>query len=569
MKKQATNKAATSATNRATGKAANKTGKKAKPRSRRKILIPILVVFALILIGIGVFLYIYLEKRVFKNCEVEAGTPVAAADFVRFDMDKNSAAFKYGTSHYDVHVPGEYPIEIQLGSRTYHSVLKVSDTIAPKITLLPRETMYNIPLEIQDFVSEADDETECTLEYVTAPDFAKVGEQQISILCTDKAGNTVTESTYVRVIGIYPEIVLEAGDTRPDVKAFAFDEEEATLLTPLNEIDMNQPGDYTVSFSVGGVQYDSILHLKDTKPPKAEGIQYEGFASYPLEPKDLINGLSDATQVKLEFVEDPHFETPGERDVQIRMTDLGGNEQIVTSHIKLEADTEPPVISGTKNISVITNEAIAYKEHVTVTDNADKNITYTVDNSQVNLKEAGTYPVTYSAVDGAGNETKIEIKVTVVYKPYTEDDLWELCDQILKQIINDKMTEKQKVEAIFNWVDWSIAYKGHAEKISWIQGAYEGIKNRVGDCFNVASACHALYTRAGIETFMIERYPITYAQHFWNAVKIDGVWYHCDALTKEDGTRFFMWDSAKIKAYSDTHRGYHYYDASKYPVEIP
>ena len=68
---------------------------------------------------------------------------------------------------------------------------------------------------------------------------------------------------------------------------------------------------------------------------------------------------------------------------------------------------------------------------------------------------------------------------------------------------------------------------------------------------------------------MIERYPITHSQHFWNAVKIDGVWYHCDALTKDDGTRFFMWDSAKLKAYSDSHRGYHYYDASKYPVEIP
>ena len=494
---------------------------------------------------------------------------MAAEDFVRFDLDKGSAAFKYGTSHYDVHVPGEYPIEIQLGSRTYKSLLKVTDTIAPKLSLINRETMYNIPLEVQDFVTEMEDECECTLNFVKAPDFSEVGEQEITIECKDLAGNVTTESTYVRVIGIYPEVTMEAGDARPEVSAFAFNEEDAMLLTPINGIDMNAPGDYTISFSVNGVQYDSILHLKDTKPPKAEGIRYEGFACYPLEPKDLVSGLTDATSVQIEFVEDPHFEQPGERDVQIRLTDLGGNEQIVTSHIKLEEDNEPPVISGTKDISVITNESIAYKEKVTVTDNADKNITFEVDNSEVNLTQAGTYHVTYSAKDGAGNETKVEIKVTVVYKPYTEDDLWALCDQILAQIINDKMTEKQKVEAIFNWVDWSIAYKGHAEKVSWIQGAYEGIKNRIGDCFNVASACHALYTRAGIETFMIERYPITYAQHFWNAVKIDGVWYHCDALTKEDGTRFFMWDSAKIKAYSDTHRGYHYYDASKYPVEIP
>ena len=241
----------------------------------------------------------------------------------------------------------------------------------------------------------------------------------------------------------------------------------------------------------------------------------------------------------------------------------------MTSHLNLKADEEPPVISGAKDISIITGQAIAYKEHVTVTDNADSDITYTVDNSTVDNNKEGTYQVTYSATDKAGNKTEVTITVTVVYRPYTEDDLWVLCDQVLANLIKPGMSEKEKVEAIFNWVDWTITYKGHAEKVSWIQGAYDGLKNHIGDCFTIASTCHALYQRAGLETFMIERYPITYAQHFWNAVKIDGVWYHCDALTKDDGTRFFMWDSKKLKEYSDSHRGYHYYDASRYPVQIP
>ena len=30
-----------------------------------------------------------------------------------------------------------------------------------------------------------------------------------------------------------------------------------------------------------------------------------------------------------------------------------------------------------------------------------------------------------------------------------------------------------------------------------------------------------------------------------------------------------MWDSKKMKDYADTHRGYFYYDASRYDVEIP
>ncbi len=540
-----------------------------KKKRSRKLPVAIGITLALLCVLAGVFLYIYFEKRVYKECCVEAGTAVSAEEFVRFGFDRKSASFKYGTSAFDVHVPGEYPVEIQLGSRSYKSKLIVTDTIAPKLEAKPQVVMFGQTLNVEDFVTSVVDESECSTTFVQTPDFQKVGEQDVLINCTDKGNNLTQVRTSLRVIGIYPEITMETGDTRPGESDFAFGEKTAKIETSLAGIDMNVPGDYTISFTVDGVRYDSVLHLKDTKPPEAKGIRYEGFASYPREAKDLIEGLSDATNVNVEFVEDPHFEQPGERDVQIRLTDQGGNEKIVTAHIVLAADTEPPVLTGMKNITVLTNQSIAYKEGITVTDNADPDITFTVDNSQVDLTQEGTYKVVYSAVDGAGNETKEEITVTVVYRPYTEDDLWALCDQVLDQILRDGMSEKEKVEAIFNWVDWSITYKGHAEKVTWVQGAYDGIKNRIGDCFNVASACHALYTRAGIETFMVERYPITYAQHFWNAVKIEGVWYFCDALTKEDGTRFFMWTSKQMKEYSDSHRGYFYYDESKYEIQVP
>ena len=81
-----------------------------------------------------------------------------------------------------------------------------------------------------------------------------------------------------------------------------------------------------------------MLHLLDTTPPRANGVQYEGFANYPKEPMELLDGVTDATPVTAEFVEDPKFDEPGERDVQIRLRDNGGNETIVTSHINLKAD---------------------------------------------------------------------------------------------------------------------------------------------------------------------------------------------------------------------------------------
>ena len=539
--------------------------------SKKKRRILIIAISVVVVFGVLMALNIYIdrEKRVYKECSVEAGTPVSASDFVRFKKDKKSAAFQYGTSAYDVSVPGEYNVTIQLGKKTYDSKLIVTDTIAPVLSAAPKTAMYGQKIPAEDFIVTMDDQTACTVEFASEPDFERVGTQDVSLTCHDLGGNVASATTQLRVIGIYPEITMEAGSKRPDASSFAFGETEAALLTPLSDIQMDVPGDYTVSFSVDGIRYDSILHLEDTTPPRATGIDYEGFAGYPKTAEELVDGLTDATEVTVEFVEDPKFDEPGERDVQIRLVDAAGNEDVVTSHINLKKDDEAPVIEGAKDISIITGQAIAYKDRVTVTDNADPDITYTVDNSSVDNNTEGTYKVTYSATDKAGNTTSVEITVTVVYRPYTEDDVWELCDQILAQILKDGMSEKEKVEAIFNWVDWSVKYQGHATKISWVQGAYEGLKNRIGDCFTIASTCHALYTRAGFETFMIERYPITYAQHFWNAVKIDGVWYHCDALTKDDGTRFFMWDSEKLKTYSDSHRGYHYYDADRYDVTIP
>lgn len=543
-----------------------------KPKKKswlRKLIVIGAILAVVVALVVAGYMYIDREKRVFKECAIEAGTPLQASDFVRFKRDKRSASFAFGTSKYDVNVPGEYPITIQIGNKTYESKLTVRDTVAPVVAVAPKTTMYGMPLVPDDFIVTMNDQTAVTAEFQVEPDFKKVGEQNVTILFRDLGGNVSTGTTTLRVVGIYPEITKEAGNTRIEVSDFVFAEEQAGLLTPLSDVKMDQPADYTVSFSVDGIRYDSILHLQDTIPPCANGIEYTGFAGYPKEASELVTDLTDATAVTVEYVDEPHFETAGDRDIQIRLTDLGGNEQVVTSHLSLQEDTEPPVISGTKDISIITGQAIAYKNNVSVTDNADPNVTYTVDNSAVDIEKDGVYEVTYSATDAAGNHSEVKIKVTVVYKPYTEDDLWALCDEVLADIITDGMSDREKAEAIFNWVDWNIKYQGHAEKTSWIQGAYEGIKNRIGDCYNTACACYALYTRAGLENFIISRDPITYAQHFWNAVKIDGKWYHCDALTTREGTRFFMWNSEQMKQYADSHRGYFYYDASQYPVEIP
>ena len=43
---------------------------------------------------------------------------------------------------------------------------------------------------------------------------------------------------------------------------------------------------------------------------------------------------------------------------------------------------------------------------------------------------------------------------------------------------------------------------------------------------------------AGIENVRVERSPITTSPHYWNLIKIDGQWYHCDACSFMDVSGF-------------------------------
>lgn len=84
-----------------------------------------------------------------------------------------------------------------------------------------------------------------------------------------------------------------------------------------------------------------------------------------------------------------------------------------------EVDEEPtdevaPVISGTDDITfMLGDDTPNWLEGVSAIDETDGEISVTVDDSDIDLLTPGTYDLTYIAVDQAGNETMITIKVFI------------------------------------------------------------------------------------------------------------------------------------------------------------
>jgi len=365
------------------------------------------------------------------------------------------------------------------------------------------------------------------------------------------------------------ELVVEAGSVIPQAMDFLEkDRDDVRLVTDLEgTVDMNRVGTYDVVLKIKDKDYNTILRVADTIKPVVEVNQVQIYTTETVTAEDLIASIEDATEVQTAFVSEPDFTVPGVQEVPMTVTDLGGNVTEVQAQVEVVEDTEPPVITGVKELSVPAGNSVSYKRDVEVTDNYDTDVSLKVDNSKVDLNTVGDYEITYIAEDAAGNVTEettiLHVEVAGVENA-TEDLVNAEADKLLARIINDDMSEYEKAKAIFFWVHENVGYVDHTPKTDWVQGAYRGLVEHRGDCFVYAMTSKCLLTRAGIKNMDIEKIPAA-TEHYWNLIDIGEGWYHFDNTRRADGHYFFYRTDEEVLAYSRTHNGTHNYDPAVYP----
>lgn len=237
-------------------------------------------------------------------------------------------------------------------------------------------------------------------------------------------------------------------------------------------------------------------------------------------------------------------------------------------------DDIAPEINGTEDKTVYIGETVAYRTGVTVTDNEDTAPVLIIDSSKVDLTKAGSYEVTYTVTDAAGNKTEKTITVTVKHKnPNYVDEatINAAADQKLKSLIKDGMDTKQKVKAIYNWANGYIYYSGKSDKSDYMQEAYKVLKGGGTDCFGYFAVTKLLFERLGIpniDVVKVKNYEGD-SSHYWSLVSVDGgeTYYHFDATPRKgSGDYFFLVTDAELDAYSDAHNKCHNRDKSLYPA---
>ncbi len=147
----------------------------------------------------------------------------------------------------------------------------------------------------------------------------------------------------------------------------------------------------------------------------------------------------------------------------------------------------------------------------------------------------------------------IKTDLTWFIKPYevTKEQLKKENDycvkeakSILKDIINDSMSDYEKLDKIYDYVTHEIYYDSNTNIPRVSHTAYGALKYKIAVCDGYAEALHILLDLAGVENIIIHGADkLNGIGHAWNLVKINGKYYHVDSTgdsSSPNQRNFFM-----------------------------
>lgn len=566
----------------------------------------------------------------FHDVTLELGEQLPpVATFVTENATLEKAALVTEESNIDLSCVGIQELTFTHGKKAETVCLTIEDTTAPMLKLRDVSADIGTELTPTDFVDEVIDFSKVRLTFAEPLETPEgYGDVAVEIIATDESGNETREFSTLSYVWMRNQLTVELGSSLSKGDILMNPEKDGDLLEQavLDALTTAAVGTYPISTTTadgktGTCQVTVVdtvkpeLKVKDVKVYEGEAVSMKDFLesatdlSGPVATKLLqqpntsqtgtytitveaadINGNITTADAKLVVVKDtdapvfsglkklsvdkgkqPNYTSgviandakdgkvafeydasgvnlsqPGTYTVTYTAQDKAGNKVTEQRKITVLADTQAPKFSGLKDISAKKNKTPDYTAGVTAKDNWDGVVDFTYDDSKVNLSKAGTYYVTYTAVDNAGNKATARRKVVV---NHDQEDTKVLVRDIAAGLSSDP-------EAIRDYVRKSIKYSSDwgGDDPVWF-----GFKNKKGNCYVHAMCLQELLEAKGYETKLIW---VTDKSHYWNLIKINGVWKHIDATPGTRHTKYSLMNDAQRL---ETLQGREW-DTSKWPT---
>jgi len=369
------------------------------------------------------------------------------------------------------------------------------------------------------------------------------------------------------------EVVLEAGSELSVEQFFENCPQDAKFLTDISGIDTKVPAVYKLSVLYDQIiEKEVILRIEDHTGPTGEAIPQTQFtqAKWP-EAEECVSMLFDISGIASVQYKDelPKKLNTGDYDIVVLVRDWYDNATEIPVPFHVINDQTAPYIQGVHPLTCSGDpDDMDFFEGITVTDDYDENPYFVCDDEEVDYTKAGTYPLSYKAIDAVGN-VRVETTTLTVKKASGakktsgggyEGNVYDIAKQIFKDYGMQKSTDVATARAIFNYVNTSIWYQTIRGKQSYESAAYRGFTRHNGDCYVYYACMRMLLDVAGIPNMAIHRKANKGTIHYWNLVKLNGQWYHCDATRYRD--RLNGWFMCTDKQINDK---YHHFNGYDYP----
>ncbi len=266
-----------------------------------------------------------------------------------------------------------------------------------------------------------------------------IGTYEVTYTVSDTGGNTANDVRIVLVDGdtTAPVLTLQgqnpmnlaAGDNYVEPGATAIDDEDGDITDQIEivgDVNTSVAGTYTVTYTVSDkagneVSKDRTVNVgPDTKPPE---ITLKGNnpmvvllgGTYNEPGATAIDNVDGDITDKIVISGSVNTSVLGSYTITYTVSDQAGNEAVKERTVNVDEDVVPPVITLNGDNPMEVEEGAPYVEPgATALDDIDGDLTNDiVITGTVNTSQEGTYTITYTVSDQAGNQAIKERTVNV------------------------------------------------------------------------------------------------------------------------------------------------------------
>lgn len=455
-----------------------------------------------------------------------------------FKSTSLDAKFITDVSKIDTNKIGVYQVTIKVHGSIYNSKLEIVDKSSPIVEVQDLVMGYYEEVTPELFIVKVEDESDYTI-YFDGEFKKKLGEQTVSIVVEDTAGNKTKKTAKLILEKVKENITMEAG-SKFNFSYVLYSADKVKDKKIIKDINYHKLGVQELIIEVEGDKYTINVTIEDTVAPSVKTNNITIWWDEKVSSIDkFIKKITDQTSVKKEYLNEIDYKKIGTQDVKIRVTDEAGNKTDVKAKLTIKKDTTGPTIKNLTTINVVRGNSFNVNKGVTAVDDHDGKVS--VSCASVSTPTPGTYYSKCTAKDSSGNVTTKNRKIVVTGN--TAD-----IKEKLQSVANSFSGSQTSIaEQISKWVYKSVTYNSSYNSRDMQIAAWTGLTTKKGDCFTKYALTKYLLDMKGITNKQINTKNYS---HYWNFIYVDGVWRHLDSTYKNTTTP--MTDSEYKKASGKT-----------------